>query len=164
MANQEVLLLQPVANLGAEGEAVSVKSGFARNYLLPRRLAVPMNQSNRRYLDALNQRRAERERDELAGAERLAAQLKKTSIAIAVKTGEGGKMFGSVTAANIVERLAEDGIEIQKKQLSLAAPIKELGKHTLEVKLNFDINVSLNIEVVSENPIDTEEEDQSSEQ
>ena len=73
-------------------------------------------------------------------------------------------MFGSVTAANIIERLAEDGIEIQKKQLLLAAPIKELGKHTLEVKLNFDINVSLNIEVVSENPIDTEEEDQTSKQ
>ncbi len=158
MATQEVLLLQPVTKLGSEGQAVSVKAGYARNYLLPRRLAVPMNQSNRRYLDALNQRRAERERDELAGAERLAAQLKKTSVAIAVKTGEGGKMFGSVTAANILNRLAEDGIEIKKKQLSLAAPIKELGKHSVEVKLHADIQVKVNIEVVSENPIEEEEE------
>ena len=158
MATQEVLLLQPVTKLGSEGQAVSVKAGYARNYLLPRRLAVPMNQSNRRYLDALNQRRAERERDELAGAERLAAQLKKTSVAIAVKTGEGGKMFGSVTAANILDRLAEDGIEIKKKQLSLAAPIKELGKHSVEVKLHADIQVKVNIEVVSENPIEEEEE------
>ena len=157
MATQEVLLLQPVANLGAEGEAVHVKSGYARNFLLPRKLAVPMNQSNRRYLDALDQRRAQRERDEMADAERLASQMKKSSIAIAVKTGEGGKMFGSVTAANIVDRLKEDGIEIKKKQLSLSGPIKELGRHTLEVKLSPDIQVKLNIEVVSENPIEEEE-------
>ncbi len=157
MATQEVLLLQPVANLGAEGEAVHVKSGYARNFLLPRKLAVPMNQSNRRYLDALDQRRAQRERDEMADAERLASQIKKSSIAIAVKTGEGGKMFGSVTAANIVDRLKEDGIEIKKKQLSLSGPIKELGRHTLEVKLSADIQVKLNIEVVSENPIEEEE-------
>ena len=157
MATQEVLLLQPVANLGAEGEAVHVKSGYARNFLLPRKLAVPMNQSNRRYLDALDQRRAQRERDEMADAERLASQMKKSSIAIAVKTGEGGKMFGSVTAANIVDRLKEDGIEIKKKQLSLSGPIKELGRHTLEVKLSADIQVKLNIEVVSENPIEEEE-------
>ena len=157
MATQDVLLLQPVANLGAEGEAVHVKSGYARNFLLPRKLAVPMNQSNRRYLDALDQRRAQRERDEMADAERLASQIKKSSIAIAVKTGEGGKMFGSVTAANIVDRLKEDGIEIKKKQLSLSSPIKELGRHTLEVKLSADIQVKLNIEVVSENPIEEEE-------
>ena len=157
MATQEVLLLQPVANLGAEGEAVHVKSGYARNFLLPRKLAVPMNQSNRRYLDALDQRRAQRERDEMADAERLASQMKKSSIAIAVKTGEGGKMFGSVTAANIVDRLKEDGHEIKKKQLSLSGPIKELGRHTLEVKLSADIQVKLNIEVVSENPIEEEE-------
>ena len=157
MATQEVLLLQPVANLGAEGEAVHVKSGYARNFLLPRKLAVPMNQSNRRYLDALDQRRVQRERDEMADAERLASQIKKSSIAIAVKTGEGGKMFGSVTAANIVDRLKEDGIEIKKKQLSLSGPIKELGRHTLEVKLSADIQVKFNIEVVSENPIEEEE-------
>ena len=157
MATQEVLLLQPVANLGAEGEAVHVKSGYARNFLLPRKLAVPMIQSNRRYLDALDQRRAQRERDEMADAERLASQIKKSSIAIAVKTGEGGKMFGSVTAANIVDRLKEDGIEIKKKQLSLSGPIKELGRHTLEVKLSADIQVKLNIEVVSEHPIEEEE-------
>ena len=146
-----------MANLGAEGEPVAVKAGYARNYLLPRKLAVPMNQSNQRYLDALNQRRAERERDELSGAERLAAQLKKTNVAIAVKTGEGGRMFGSVTAANILSRLSEEGIELQKKQLSLASPIKELGQHSVEVKLHTDIQVKVSIEVVSENPIEEEE-------
>ena len=157
MATQEVLLLKPVQNLGAEGEAVTVKAGFARNYLLPRRLAAPMNQSNRRYIDSLNHRRAQREHDELTEAERLAAQLKKSAIAIAVKTGEAGKMFGSVTAANIANRLKEEGIEIKRKQISLSSPLKELGQHTLEAKLHEDVRVKFRIEVVSENPIDVEE-------
>ena len=158
MANQSVLLLKPVDHLGAEGEEVKVRAGYARNFLIPRKIAVPMTQSNRRYVEALNQRRIEREREELAGAERLAAQLKKTTIAIAVKTGDGGKMFGSVTVPNLLERLKEDGIELERKQINLAQPIKELGRHQVNVKLHADVQVSVNIEVVSENPIDEEEE------
>jgi len=158
MANQSVLLLKPVDHLGAEGEEVKVRAGYARNFLIPRKIAVPMTQSNRRYVEALNQRRIEREREELAGAERLAAQLKKTTVAIAVKTGDGGKMFGSVTVPNLIERLKEDGIELERKQINLAQPIKELGRHQVNVKLHADIQVSVNIEVVSENPIDEEEE------
>jgi len=158
MANQSVLLLKPVDHLGAEGEEVKVRAGYARNFLIPRKIAVPMTQSNRRYIEALNQRRIEREREELAGAERLAAQLKKTTVAIAVKTGDGGKMFGSVTVPNLLERLKEDGIELERKQINLAQPIKELGRHQVTVKLHADVQVSVNIEVVSENPIDEEEE------
>jgi large subunit ribosomal protein L9 len=158
MANQSVLLLKPVDHLGAEGEEVKVRAGYARNFLIPRKIAVPMTQSNRRYVEALNQRRIEREREELAGAERLAAQLKKTTVAIAVKTGDGGKMFGSVTVPNLLERLKEDGIELERKQINLAQPIKELGRHQVNVKLHADVQVSVNIEVVSENPIDEEEE------
>ena len=158
MATQSVLLLKPLENLGAEGDEVKVRAGFARNFLIPKKFAVPMTQSNRRYIESLNQRRIEREREELAGAERLAAQLKKTTVAIAVKTGEGGKMFGSVTVPNIIERLKEDGIEIDRKQVNLSSPIKELGRHQITVKLHADIQVSVNIEVVSENPIDEDEE------
>ncbi len=158
MATQSVLLLKPLEKLGAEGDEVKVRAGYARNFLIPKKLAVPMTQSNRRYIESLNQRRIEREREELAGAERLAAQLKKTTVAIAVKTGEGGKMFGSVTVPNIIERLKEDGIEIDRKQVNLASPIKELGRHQITVKLHADIQVSVNIEVVSENPIDEDEE------
>jgi large subunit ribosomal protein L9 len=157
MANQSVLLLKPVEKLGAEGDEVKVRAGYARNFLIPRKIAVPMTQSNRRYVEALNQRRIEREREELAGAERLASQLKKTNLAIAVKTGEGGKMFGSVTIPNILDRLKEDGIELERKQLNLEQPIKELGRHTVTVKLHADIQVTVNIEVVSENPIDEED-------
>ena len=158
MAHQSVLLLQPLDHLGAEGEEVKVRSGYARNFLIPKKLAVPLTQSNRRYIEALNQRRIEREREELAGAERLASQLKKSSIAIAVKTGEGGKMFGSVTVPNIIERLKEDGIEVDRKKLQTDGPIKELGRHQVTVKLHADVQVTINIEVVSENPIEEEEE------
>jgi large subunit ribosomal protein L9 len=157
MANQSVLLLKPLEHLGAEGEEVNVRAGYARNFLIPKKLAVPLTQSNRRYIEALNQRRVEREREELAGAERLAAQIKKSSIAIAVKTGEGGKMFGSVTIPNILERLQEDGIELDRKQVHTDGPIKELGRHQVTVKLHADVQVTMNIEVVSENPIEEED-------
>ncbi len=157
MANQSVLLLKPLEHLGAEGEEVNVRAGYARNFLIPKKLAVPLTQSNRRYIEALNQRRVEREREELAGAERLAAQIKKSSIAIAVKTGEGGKMFGSVTIPNILERLQEEGIELDRKQVHTDGPIKELGRHQVTVKLHADVQVTMNIEVVSENPIEEEQ-------
>jgi large subunit ribosomal protein L9 len=157
MANQSVLLLKPLEHLGAEGEEVNVRAGYARNFLIPKKLAVPLTQSNRRYIEALNQRRVEREREELAGAERLAAQIKKSSIAIAVKTGEGGKMFGSVTIPNILERLQEEGIELDRKQVHTDGPIKELGRHQVTVKLHADVQVTMNIEVVSENPIEEED-------
>ena len=157
MANQSVLLLKPLEHLGAEGEEVNVRAGYARNFLIPKKLAVPLTLSNRRYIEALNQRRVEREREELAGAERLAAQIKKSSIAIAVKTGEGGKMFGSVTIPNILERLQEEGIELDRKQVHTDGPIKELGRHQVTVKLHADVQVTMNIEVVSENPIEEEQ-------
>lgn len=156
MATQEVLLLQPVANLGAEGEAVHVKSGYARNFLLPRKLAVPMNQSNRRYLDALDQRRAQRERDEMADAERLASQIKKSSIAIAVKTGEGGKMFGSVTAGTICDELHNQfDLDLDRKKVALVKPLRELGEFDVKLKLHTDLEGELKVFVESENPLPT---------
>ena len=76
------------------------------------------------------------------------------SIAFAVKTGEGGKMFGSVTVADIVAKIAEGGIELPKKAVHLAAPVKELGKHTAQIKLHKDVKIDIHFEVVSENPIE----------
>ena len=97
MAHHEVLLLKPVENLGAEGDQVKVRAGYARNYLLPRSIAVPLTSSNRKQIEALKKRRGEREAHELSGAQAIAALIEKTRIAFAVKTGEGGKMFGAVT-------------------------------------------------------------------
>lgn len=154
MATTQVLLLTPVEKLGHEGESVSVKAGYARNYLLPRKLALPVNRANQKYIDSLQKRRDERLRQEKEHAEAILAKLEKINIAIAVKTGEGGKMFGSVTANDLIARLAEDGIELDKKHLNLYTPVKSLGKHTTKVKLHAEISYELEWEVVSENPIE----------
>lgn len=154
MANNQVLLLQPINGLGAEGDTVTVKAGYARNFLLPRRMALPITQANKKHVDSLLKAREAREQKEFENARTLSERIEKTSIAIAVKTGERGKMFGAVTANDLIERLKEEGIDLDKKQLQLAAPIKELGSHTTAVKLHADIETELKFEVVSENPIE----------
>lgn len=152
--NTEVLLLQPVESLGHEGDQVSVKAGYARNFLLPRNLALPVNRANKKYIESLQARKEARLKQEREHAEQILARLEKVSIAIAVKTGEGGKMFGSVTAQDLVDRLKEDGIEIERKQLNLHTPVKTLGQHTTKIKLHPEVTYSLEWEVVSENPIE----------
>ena len=154
MANNQVLLLQPINGLGAEGDTVTVRAGYARNFLLPRKLALPITQANKKHVDSLLKARELREQKEFEDARTLGEKVTATSIAIAVKTGEGGKMFGAVTANDLIERLKEEGVELTKKQLALPAPIKELGSHTTSVKLHPDVSVELSFEVVSENPID----------
>ena len=109
MANHEVLLLKPVDGLGAEGDQVKVKAGYARNFLLPQGMAMPLTQANRKRVEALKKARGFREAKELDGAQALARQIEKAGIAIAVKTGEGGKLFGAVTANDIHEKLAAAG-------------------------------------------------------
>jgi|TARA_B110000902_G_scaffold213967_1_gene245741 large subunit ribosomal protein L9 len=154
MANSEVLLLQPIKGLGAEGDTVTVRAGYARNFLLPRKQALPITQANKKHVESLLKAREAREQKEFESARALGEQIEKTSIAIAVKTGEGGKMFGAVTANDLIERLKEEGIELVKKQLGLAQPIKDLGSHTANIKLHADVEIELKFEVVSENPIE----------
>ena len=160
MANSEVLLVEPVAGLGNEGDQVTVKAGYARNYLLPNKKAVPVNRSNRKQIEALKARRSEREAKELENAKSEAEKLVGTQIGIAVKTGESGRMFGAVTTVHIQEKLAEAGFQIDRKRIHLDQPIKELGQHPFTVKLHADVEVECKIDVVSENPIveATEEE------
>lgn len=152
MANTEVLLLKPVFGLGAEGDQVKVKSGYARNFLLPRKAALPITQANRKHVDALKRARAEREAKELDGAREIAKKIEGVSIVFAVKTGEGGKMFGSITSGDLYEKLAAVGVEFEKRKLHLHA-VKELGKHTAHLKLHPEVSVDIAFEVVSENPI-----------
>lgn len=154
MAQSEILLVKPVDNLGGEGDQVKVRAGYARNYLLPRGIAVPMTTANRKQVESLKKRRAEREAKELGGAQELAKKLEKKSLAFAVKTGEGGRMFGAITANDIHEKLAADGLEIDKKRIHLHTPVKTLGQHTVKIKLHADVSVELNFDVVSENPIE----------
>jgi large subunit ribosomal protein L9 len=154
MANSEVLLVKPVEGLGGEGDQVKVRAGYARNFLLPRRIAVPLTGANRKQVDALKKRRAEREQTDLTAAQDLAKKLEKTSLAFAVKTGEGGRMFGAITAQDVHDKLTAAGVELDRKKIHLFTPVKTLGKHTVKIKLHADVTVELGFDVVSENPIE----------
>jgi large subunit ribosomal protein L9 len=160
MATTEILLLQPIEGLGAEGDQVKVRAGFARNYLLPQKMALPIGRANRKQIEALRKARAEREIKEKADAEAVADRLNSLSIAFPVKTGEGGKLFGSVTQLDLHKRLEEEGLQIERKKIDLGAPIKELGRHVARIKLHPEVEVELGFDVVSENPIDTPAEEE----
>ena len=116
--------------------------------------AVPLNHANKKRLDALKVARAARETEELQKSQDIATKLNDTSIAVAVKTGAGGKLFGSVTVVHILEKLGEKGFKLDKRHFSKFTPIKELGQTTVNVLLHKDISVDIKLEVVSENPIE----------
>jgi len=153
MAYSEILLVKPVDGLGGEGDQVKVRAGYARNFLFPRSVAVPVTKSNRKQVEALKKRRAEREAQELAGAQELGKRIAAVSLAFAVKTGEGGKMFGAITATDIHDKLTEAGIDLDKKRIHLYTPAKTLGKHSVKVKLHPEVTIELDFDIVSENPI-----------
>jgi len=158
MPNAELLLLQPVENLGNEGDTVSVKPGYARNFLLPRGVAIPVTRANRKQVESLRHRAEKRAREELDLAQRLKERLETIHIAFAVQTGPGGKMFGAITAQDLLNRLEEEGVSLEKKQVSLYNPVKSLGKHTTRIRLHSEISFDFEFEVVSENPIEEAEE------
>lgn len=157
MATTEVLLVEHIQNLGSEGDVVKVRPGFARNYLIPQKKALPMNLANKRRLDALKQSRAMRESEELQKAQEIATKLREVKIAVAVKTGSGGKLFGSVTSNHILEKLSESGFTLDKKHFVSFSPIKELGKQNVTLQLHREVETEVEVEVVSENPIEPTE-------
>ncbi len=115
---------------------------------------MPLTVANRKQVESLKKARALREAKELDGAQALAKQIEKATIAIAVKTGEGGKLFGAVTGNDIHEKLAAAGITVEKKRIHLGQPIKTLGKHEVKIRLHPEVSVDLSFDVVSENPIE----------
>lgn len=157
MATTEVLLVEHIQKLGSEGDIVKVRPGFARNYLIPQKKALPLNLANKRRLDALKQSRAMRESEELQKAQEIATKLREVKIAVAVKTGSGGKLFGSVTSNHILEKLSESGFTLDKKHFVSFSPIKELGKQNVTLQLHREVEAEVEVEVVSENPIEPTE-------
>lgn len=162
MANSDILLLEAIKGLGSEGDTVSVRAGYARNFLFPRKLAIPVNQGNRKQIESLKIAKEKRIAEELEASKSLAEKIGQVSISIAVKTGDNGKMFGSVTSTDILARLEEEGIQLEKKQLNVAQPIKDLGSHAIQVKLTAEIEATFNLEIVSENPIIADSEAEAS--
>ena len=155
MAFTEVLLIKPVDGLGAEGEQVRVRAGYARNFLFLQGIALPVNRANTKYIESLKQARTVREARDLEVATTLAAKLAAVKLTFAVKTGEGGKMFGAISTAEIAAKLAEHGIELERKRIHLGqGPVKLLGKHVSTIRLHADVTVEQEFEVISENPIE----------
>jgi large subunit ribosomal protein L9 len=149
MAMTDILLLQKVEYLGSEGDEVTVRAGYARNYLLPRGFAIPVTRANRKQIEALRTRRAEREAKELQEARALAEKIRAAEILFVVKTGEKGKMFGAITAADLVRKLGEQGITIERKKVHLE-PIKHAGPACAKIKLHHEISIDFTFEVISE--------------
>ncbi|MDR1435371.1 MAG: 50S ribosomal protein L9 [Puniceicoccales bacterium] len=149
MATADILLLQKVDHLGYEGDVVTVRAGYARNYLLPRKFAISVTRANRKQIDVLRTRRAEREVKELQEARELAEKIRSLSIVFSVKTGERGKMFGAITAADLTHKMEECGIAIDRKKIHFD-PVKHIGQGTAKIKLHRDVTVDFVFDVVPE--------------
>jgi len=149
----EVILTHNIVGLGGESDQVKVAAGYARNYLFPQRLAIPVTQGNKRRLDALRQRRAEREAHEFNTMTELAKGLAKLVCVLKVKAGEDGKMFGAVTAGMIADELKHQfDVSLEKKKIHLEHPIKALGEHEIELHLHADVKGTLKVRVESTTP------------
>ncbi len=153
MAKTEVILIQNIVGLGGESDLVKVAAGYARNYLLPQGLAVPLTATNKRRIEALRQRRADREAHEFNTMSELSKSISKLIAVIAVKTGEDGKMFGTVTAGMVADQLkTQFDIVLDKRKIHLEHPIKTLGEHELELRLHSDVTATLKLRVESTTP------------
>ena len=144
----EVLLMSDVDNLGQAGDVVRVAPGYARNYLLPKELAAPVTTASLRRLDKLRKEREELARIQKAEANAKAAKLKGAAVTIAARTTDGQKLYGSVTAADIVAKIEELGVSLDRTQVVLADPLKEIGSASVEVKLHADVSVTLTVNVI----------------
>ncbi len=143
----EVILRDHVENLGRRGDVVKVADGYARNYLLPRKLALPATEANRKVVDRQRKIADVKDAEERTGAEALAARLSALDIVVSRRVGEQGHLYGSVTSADIAEVIAGQGVEIDKRKISLAEPLKQLGEFTVPVKLHRDVVAQLTVKV-----------------
>lgn len=144
----EVILKTKIEGLGSEADIVSVKPGYARNFLIPKDFAAPATQATKRQVEELRRKRAEREANEMNQAQELAGKLGKLKLVFVLEAGEGQeKSFGSVTNLDIATKLKEAGYDIDRKKIDLPKPIKDTGDHEVIVKLGSDIQAKLNVTV-----------------
>jgi len=149
----EVILREHVDNLGRRGEVVKVSEGYARNYLLPRKLALPVNQGNRRQVEKERKIAETREAQEKVGAEALAARLAEIECVLARRVGEQDVLYGSVTTTDIAHALqAQHQVDIDRRKIQLHEPIKQLGEFTVPVKIHREVTGSIKVRVVAEEP------------
>lgn len=142
--------MENVENLGAEGDVVSVADGYARNFLIPKRLAAPVTEAARRRLEKLREQREIERKTRMDEARALAKRIKDASCTIPVKVGQEDKLYGSVTTMEIADALEKQGIKIDRHTLQLDQPIKELGVFDVKVKLHPEVDASIKVWVVEE--------------
>ena len=145
-----VILIQDLANLGFKNDIVKVRDGYGRNYLLPQKIAIIANEANRKQLAETLKQQAHKAAKLLADAQALEAKLAETVIELKVKANEDGKIFGTVTTQNISDALAAQGITIDKKVITIAEPIKQLGEHTAQARLHREVKAEIKLNVVAE--------------
>ncbi len=144
----KVVLQEDVDNLGASGDVVRVRPGYARNYLIPRGFAVPASNANLARVEDLKRRAAARAEQELGESRELSKKLEALSVKIERAVGEENKMYGSVTSRDIEEAFAAQGVELDRKKLDLPEPIKKLGLTEVPVRLARGVTAKLRVEVV----------------
>ncbi|HZC45552.1 MAG TPA: 50S ribosomal protein L9 [Candidatus Acidoferrum sp.] len=148
--NVQVILNEDLPNLGSTGDVVKVRAGYARNYLLPRKLAVEADQKNIRAFE--HQKRSATRRKEIKRTDALSVKAKIEALAITInaRAGEEGKLFGSVTNIDLERALRERGLDIERRKIHLPEPIKQLGEYTVPVKLDSEVEASLKITVAAQ--------------
>ena len=153
MSKTEVVLTHNIIGLGGESDQVKVAAGYARNYLFPQGLAIPLTGANKRRMEALRQRRAEREAHELNTMTELSKSLSKLTVIVPVKTGEDGKLFGSVTAGTIADELKNQfEVALDKRKIHLPTPIRTVGEFEVELRLHTGVTTNLKVKVESTTP------------
>ena len=144
----DVVLLKDVEKLGTAGAVVRVKSGFARNYLLPGGLAAPATPQQLKVVEAMRQQRQKQSDRALAEATALKQRLESKTLTFTLALGEGDKPFGSVTAHDVAEALAREGMTVEKHAIQLAEPLKALGNHAISVRVHADVTATVKLQVV----------------
>lgn len=143
-----VILKRDVKGTGRAGDVVKVNDGYARNMLIPKGYAIEATKGNIRSLEKVKEKQAEEEAQQRAAASEKAEQLKKAQVTIVTKSGEGGRLFGSITSKDIADAVMEQtGISVDKKKIKLDQPIKNLGTFHVEIKLYYDINAEITVTV-----------------
>jgi large subunit ribosomal protein L9 len=144
----EVILREHVDNLGRRGDVVKVAEGYARNYLLPRKLALPVNDNNKRQIDRERKLAEARDMEEKGAAEAIAARLTQLEVEIRRRVGENDTLYGSVTSQDVAQALKDKGFDIDKRKIALPDPIKALGETTVPVKIHRDVTAQVKVKVV----------------
>ena len=143
----ELILVQDVEKLGKAGDRVKARDGYSRNYLIPRKLAVPVSEGGLKFLEAKKKRAEEKREQEKQEASKLAERIKQWTCAIKARVGAEGKLFGSVTRQDIYNALHQEGLEVDKRKIDLLDPIHQVGEYQVRIRLHSDVDVQLKVTV-----------------